>query len=107
MMYSNDMDANPYQQKIHGSQLVSNAGQRLMTNAAQETVGELGEDRAQNLSAAQIANQQKSGHVAMAILASKGQDSEMARMSDPNYAAFKMASVPEQALLRERLKGFA
>ena len=103
MMYSNDMDAAPYQQKIQGSQLVSNAGQRLMTNETQEQAGDDGRERAQVLSAAQIADQQKSGHVAMAILASKGQDSEMARMSDPNYAAAKMTSVAQQS----RLKGLA
>jgi trans-aconitate methyltransferase len=106
-MYSNDMDAANYQQKMQMQQLASNAGQQAITNESQGLVGLEGEVRARGLSATQIANQQKSGHVAMAILASKGQDSEMARMADPNYAAFKMASVPEQALLRERLKGFA
>lgn len=107
MMYSNDMDATPYQEKIQGQQLVSNAGQQAITNETQGRVAMDGMQRVQNLSASQIADQQKSGHVAMAILAAKGEDSEMAKMSDPNYAAFKMASVPQQALLRERFKGLA
>lgn len=106
-MYSNDMDANSYQQKIQGQLLASNAGQQAITNETQGLAAREGMERVAGLSAAQIANQQKSGHVAMAILAAKGNDSETARMADPNYAAFKMASVPEQALLRERLKGFA
>ena len=66
MMYSNDMDANPYQQKIQGSQLVSNAGQRqAMTNETQGRVAMKGMERVAGLSAAQICtDQQKSGHVA-------------------------------------------
>ena len=103
MMYSNDMDATPYQQKIQGQQLAGNTLAQLNTKKVQDIAGYEGAKRAQNLSAAQIADQQKSGHVAMAILASKGQDSEMARMSDPNYAAAKMASVAQQS----RLKGLA
>ena len=97
------LNSQEFQQGIQAQQLVSNAGQQAITNETQGTAGKLGEMRAQNLSNAQIANQQKSGHVAMAILASKGQDSEMARMSDPNYAAAKMASVAQQS----RLKGLA
>ena len=107
MMYSNDMDATPYQQKIQGQQLASNAGQQAMTNEPQRRAAIEGMGKAQNLSTAQITNQLKSTHVGLAILASKGQDSEMARMSDPNYAAEKMGSLPEQALLRARLKGLA
>ena len=106
-MYSNDMEAAGYQQKMQMQQLASNAGQQAMTNETQGRVAMEGMERVAGLSAAQMADQQKSGHVAMAILAAKGNDSETARMADPNYAAFKMASVPEQALLRERLKGFA
>ena len=97
------LNSQEFQQGIQAQQLVSNAGQQAITNETQGRVGMAGMQKAQNLSAAQIANQQKSGHVAMAILASKGQDSEMARMSDPNYAAAKMASVAQQS----RLKGLA
>jgi len=97
------LNSQEFQQGIQAQQLVSNAGQQAITNETQGRVGMEGMQKAQNLSAAQIANQQKSGHVAMAILASKGQDSEMARMSDPNYAAAKMASVTQQS----RLKGLA
>ena len=97
------LNSQEFQQGIQAQQLVSNAGQQAITNETQGRVGMEGMQKAQNLSAAQIANQQKSGHVAMAILASKGQDSEMARMSDPNYAAAKMASVAQQS----RLKGLA
>jgi len=95
------LNSQEFQQGIQAQQLISNAGQQAMTNKTQGRVGDDGRDRAQVLSAAQIADRQKSGHVAMAILASKGQDSEMARMSDPNYAAAKMASVAQQS----RLKG--
>ena len=102
-MYSNDMDATPYQQKVQGQQLAGNTLEQLKTKKFQDKAGQDGAERAQNLSAAQIADQQKSGHVAMAILASKGQDSEMARMADPNYAATRMASVAQQS----RLKGLA
>jgi len=97
------LNSQEFQQGIQAQQLVSNAGQQAITNETQGRVGDDGRERAQVLSAAQIADQQKSGHVAMAILASKGQDSEMARMSDPNYAAAKMASVAQQS----RLKGLA
>jgi hypothetical protein len=97
------LNSQEFQQGIQAQQLISNAGQQAMTNKTQGRVGDDGRERAQVLSAAQIADQQKSGHVAMAILASKGQDSEMARMSDPNYAAAKMASVAQQS----RLKGLA
>lgn len=97
------LNSQEFQQGIQAQQLVSNAGQQAITNETQGRAALEGMQKVQGLSAAQIANQQKSGHVAMAILASKGQDSEMARMSDPNYAATKMASVAQQS----RLKGLA
>ena len=97
------LNSQEFQQGIQAQQRVSNAGQQAITNETQGRVALEGMQKVQGLSAAQIANQQKSGHVAMAILASKGQDSEMARMSDPNYAAAKMASVAQQS----RLKGLA
>ena len=97
------LNSQEFQQGIQAQQLVSNAGQQAITNETQGRVALEGMQKVQGLSAAQIANQQKSGHIAMAILASKGQDSEMARMSDPNYAAAKMASVAQQS----RLKGLA
>ena len=97
------LNSQEFQQDVQAQQLVSNAGQQQMTNETQGRVAMEGMQRVQGLSAAQIANQQKSGHVALAILAAKGQDSEMARMSDPNYAAAKMASVAQQS----RLKGLA
>ena len=97
------LNSQEFQQGIQAQQLVSNAGQQAITNETQGRAALEGMQKVQGLSSAQIANQQKSGHVAMAILASKGQDSEMARMSDPNYAAAKMASVAQQS----RLKGLA
>ena len=97
------LNSQEFQQGIQAQQLVSNAGQQAITNETQGRVALEGMQKVKGLSSAQIANQQKSGHVAMAILASKGQDSEMARMSDPNYAAAKMASVAQQS----RLKGLA
>ncbi len=95
------LNSQEFQQGIQAQQLVSNAGQQAITNETQGRAALEGMQKVQGLSNAQMANKQKSGHVAMAILASKGQDSEMARMSDPNYAAAKMASVAQQS----RLKG--
>jgi len=97
------LNSQEFQQGIQAQLRVSNAGQQAITNETQGRAALEGMQKVQGLSAAQTANQQKSGHVAMAILASKGQDSEMARMSDPNYAAAKMASVAQQS----RLKGLA
>ena len=100
MMYSNDMDAAGYQQKMQMQQLASNAGQQAITNETQGRVAMEGAQRVAGLSAAQEqANLGKS----LAIFAMKGKDSETARMSDPNYAAVKIASVAQQS----RLKGLA
>ena len=103
MMYSNDMDANPYQQKIQGSQLVSNAGQRQMTNETQGRVAMEGMQRVQGLSAAQQAQQDLGTNISLAVFADKGKDSELARMADPDYMSTKKMSVAQQS----RLKGLA
>ena len=101
MMNPNNMNGAEDQQVKQLQQQFSNKVQ--MNIPGQKVAAIEGAQRVAGLSAAQIANQQKSGHIAMAILASKGEDSEMARMSDPNYAAAKMASVAQQS----RLKGLA
>lgn len=101
MMYSNDMDAAGYQQKMQMQQLASNAGQQAITNETQGRVAMEGMERVAGLSAAQMANQQKSGHVAMAILAANGDDSMMAKMADPNVVDAVGRSLGEQ----RRLKG--
>jgi len=101
MMYSNDMEAAGYQQKMQMQQLASNAGQQAMTNETQGRVAMEGMERVAGLSAAQMADQQKSGHVAMAILAANGDDSMMAKMADPNVVDGISRSLGEQ----RRLKG--
>jgi hypothetical protein len=100
MMYSNDMDAAGYQQKMQTQQLASNAGQQAITNETQGRVAMEGAQRVAGLSAAQMANQQKSGHVAMAIMAAKGGDSMMKQMADPNVVAGIGRSLGEQSRLR-------
>jgi hypothetical protein len=101
MMYSNDMEAAGYQQKMQMQQLASNAGQQAITNETQGRVAMEGMERVAGLSAAQMADQQKSGHVAMAILAANGDDSMMAKMADPNVVGGISRSLAEQS----RLKG--
>ena len=101
MMNSNNMDAAGYQQKMQMQQLASNAGQQAITNETQGRVAMEGAQRVVGLSAAQMANQQKSGHVAMAIMAAKGGDSMMGQMADPNVVGAISRSLGEQS----RLKG--
>jgi hypothetical protein len=101
MMYSNDMDAAGYQQKMQMQQLASNAGQQAITNETQGRVAMEGAQRVAGLSAAQMANQQKSGHVAMAIMAAKGGDSEVKKYADPNFKEDVSRSLGQQS----RLKG--
>lgn len=100
-MYSNNMEAADYQRKMQMQQLASNAGQQAITNETQGRVAMDGAQRVNELSASQMANQQKSGHVAMAILAAKGGDSMMGQMADPNVVAGIGRSLGEQS----RLKG--
>jgi len=100
MMYSNDMDAAGYQQKMQTQQLASNAGQQAITNETQGRVAMEGAQRVAGLSAAQMANQQKSGHVAMAIMAAKGGDSMMGQMADPNVVEGIGRSLGEQSRLK-------
>jgi hypothetical protein len=100
MMYSNDMDAAGYQQKMQMQQLASNAGQQAITNETQGRVAMDGAQRVAGLSAAQMANQQKSGHVAMAIMAAKGGDSIMGQMADSNVVEGIGRSLGEQSRLK-------
>ena len=101
MMYSNDMEAAGYQQKMQMQQLASNAGQQAITNETQGRVAMEGMERVAGLSAAQMADQQKSGHVAMAILAANGDDSMMKKFADPDFKEEVSRSLGQQS----RLKG--
>ena len=101
------LNSQEFQQGIHAQQLVSNAGQQAITNETQGRAAMEGMQKVQELSAAQKAQKGLQTGVALGVYALKGKDSELARMADPNYTAAKMASVPEQVLLRERLKGLA
>ena len=103
MMNSNNMDAAKHQALVQSQLLASNAGQQAITNKTQGRVGDDGRDRAQELSAAQKAQKGLQTGVALGVYTMKGNDSELARMSDPNYTAAKMASVAQQS----RLKGLA
>ena len=103
MMYSNNMEAADYQRKMQMQQLASNAGQQAITNETQGRVAMDGAQRVAGLSASQMANQQKSGHVAMAILAAKGGDSMMGQMADPNVVAGIGRSLGEQSRLKKML----
>jgi hypothetical protein len=47
MMYSNDMEAAGYQQKMQMQQLASNAGQQAITNETQGRVAMEGMERVQ------------------------------------------------------------
>jgi len=101
MMNFNSMDAAQHQKLMQMQQLASNAGQTAITNETQGRVAMEGAQRVAGLSASQMANQQKSGHVAMAILAANGDDSMMAKMADPNVIGAVSRSLGEQS----RLKG--
>jgi len=101
------LNSQEFQQGIQAQQLVSNAGQQAITNETQGRAAMEGMQKVQELSAAQKAQKGLKTGVSLGVYALKGKDSELGRMSDPNYTAAKMASVPEQALLRERLKGLA
>ena len=95
------MDAATHQALVQSQLLASNAGQQAITNETQGRVAMEGMERVAGLSAAQMADQQKSGHVAMAILAANGDDSMMAKMADPNVVGGISRSLAEQS----RLKG--
>jgi len=105
MMNPNSMNGAEDQQVKQFQQLRSNQAQ--MNIPGQQVAAMEGMQKVQELSAAQKAQKGLKTGVSLGVYALKGKDSELGRMSDPNYAAFKMASVPEQALLRERLKGLA
>ena len=97
MMYSNDMNAAGYQQKMQMQQLASNAGQQAITNETQGRVAMEGAQRVAELSAAQEkANQGKM----LGIYALKGADNEMKKYADPNFTGNVGRSLGEQSRLR-------
>jgi len=95
------LNSQEFQQGIQAQQLVSNAGQQAITNETQGRAAMEGMQKVQELSAAQKAQKGLQTGVALGVYTMKGNDSELARMSDPNYTAAKMASVAQQS----RLKG--
>tara|TARA_Y100000385_G_scaffold273748_1_gene315995 strand:- start:826 stop:1122 length:297 start_codon:yes stop_codon:yes gene_type:complete len=97
------LNSQEFQQGIQAQQLVSNAGQQAITNETQGRAAIEGMQKVQELSAAQKAQKGLQTGVALGVYTLKGKDSELARMSDPNYTAAKMASVAQQS----RLKGLA
>jgi hypothetical protein len=97
------LNSQEFQQGIQAQQLVSNAGQQAITNETQGRAAMEGMQKVQELSAAQKAQKGLQTGVALGVYTMKGNDSELARMSDPNYTAAKMASVAQQS----RLKGLA
>ena len=98
MMYSNDMEAAGYQQKMQMQQLASNAGQQAITNETQGRVAMEGMERVAGLSAAQEqANQGKT----LAIYAMNGEDSMMKKFADADFKEEVSRSLGQQS----RLKG--
>ena len=99
-MYSNDMDANPYQQKIQGQQLASNAGQQAITNETQGRAAMEGAQRVNELSASQKTQELFRGSEAL-MLHAMNSGEKMKEMADPNVVAGIGRSLGEQ----RRLKG--
>ena len=103
MMNSNNMDAATHQALVQSQLLASNAGQQAITNETQGRVAMEGMERVAGLSAAQQAQQDLGTNISLAVFASKGEDSELARMADPDYMSTRKMSVAQQS----RLKGLA
>ena len=99
-MYSNDMDANPYQQKIQGQQLASNAGQQAITNETQGRAAMEGAQRVNELSASQKTNELFRTTEAL-VLTAMNSGEKVKEMADPNVAADRLSSLRQQS----RLKG--
>ena len=100
MMYSNDMDAAGYQQKMQMQQLASNAGQQAITNETQGRVAMDGAQRVAGLSAAQKTNDLFRTTEALVLTATNSGE-KLKEMSDPNVAADRLSALREQS----RLKG--
>lgn len=100
MMYSNDMDAAGYQQKMQMQQLASNAGQQEITNETQGRVAMEGAQRVAGLSAAQKTNDLFRTSEAL-MLTAMNSGEKLKEMADPNVAADRLNSLREQS----RLKG--
>jgi hypothetical protein len=103
MMYSNDMDANPYQQKIQGQQQFSNLGAMAPTASVGDTVADMGAERVAELSSAQKSQDlfRTSEAIMIKAMADKnGQDSTVQKMADPNFMATVNRSLGEQSRLR-------
>lgn len=100
MMYSNDMEAAGYQQKMQMQQLASNAGQQAITNETQGRVAMEGMERVNGLSAAQKTNDLFRTSEAL-MLTAMNSGEKLKEMADPNVVADIGRSLAEQS----RLKG--
>ena len=96
-MYSNDMDANPYQQKIQSQLQANNLGQTLQTADSQENANA---QRINELNATQKTNDLFRSSQAL-MLTAMNSGEKLKEMADPNVAAARLNSLQEQS----RLKG--
>ena len=96
-MYSNDMDANPYQQKIQSQLKANHLGQTLETAETQQNAHA---QRINELNTTQKTNELFRTSEAL-MLTAMNSGEKVKEMADPNVATARLNSLFEQS----RLKG--
>ena len=96
MMYSNDMDANPYQQKIQRQLQANNLGQTLETAETQQNAHA---QRINELNTTQKTNDLFRTSEAL-MLTAMNSGEKLKEMADPNVAEDRLNSLREQRRLK-------